>query len=277
MNILKKSKIAHKSLCLLLLALFAGNVDAAQVRSVLDTYNSIEGVSKVKTMKALLELLNNDACCKKIVNTAAEQKFKKSDPQLKTFISSLVYTINNDAVNREKAAEALRKIIFSQPNKIARENLFLHSAAHYSTSLIKTEADYVDYWNRLSDKDKKNKKVHTVFGDERSQDIFSDSLKSILSNNAEINFTGTQIIINIPLENIRKNVTSIQEFYKITDCKTEAKRGDIYTVEPKKTSNYEIICYINIDPQTGLIKAPKPDNKIDGQSGSCYPQKKNTN
>ena len=234
MNILKKGKIAKKGLWLLLLALFAGNVDAAQLRPAIDTYNSINGVTKIKSMTALLSLLSNKIDCEKIVNAAAGHQVNRNSTKLKELISNLVYTINNDAVNRKNAVDILHKIIFSAANDVARNNIFNHSAQHFNGSTINTIADF----KRL------NKPRHTVLTNYNCLNVFARTINSLKTNinNTSLSFTqGGQLKITVPVQDIYTYQPEIVDFKRIDDNHYIDKYNDRGAI-----NNFSIQCYMNI-------------------------------
>lgn len=261
MSIVKKlgNKRVTKKILWLLLACFAGNVDAAQVRSVLDTYNSIKGVQKAQAISTILKYLSNQIACNKMVTNASQ-----SDGQLKQLIENLINTINGgNSKDAKDAATILYKVIDSSINEQAMDNHYLHSASHFKDESVNTAnalkymlGNAKDSHTRL-----KNYEYDTIFSKVMSSDVLINQSTDItFLKNVGGNNNANQIKIIVPIHLVCE-FPKIQELY--------GEKRDIKDSQAKK---YKIQCMINITAN-GLVQKKAANVNADGRSGSLYPIK----
>ena len=247
----RATKTKNGFLGLLLLACFAGNADAAQVRAVIETYNSIHGVKKTQTISSILKYLNKQVACDNMVINASQ-----ANGQLGNLIDSLVNTINyGNKTDAECAAEILHKIIFSEPNSAGRRNHKLHASLHFAENKSNT-------FNALEIDTGKKKVRHTVLQNYHYNQIFGRVLRHLTDEQTTILFENGQLKINMPLHYVCNNPI----IYEVDS--REFVRG----LEARK--QYTMYCSINVD-NNGLIRGRGADTPrerdADGDSGSCYP------
>lgn len=281
MNILKKSKIAHKSLCLLLLALFAGNVDANAVNLNKTLEPKIESaILKVAQQRTFtISTINQIASILKHKQDKEQQpaydlfvKAAKGE-KLARFISTLVNSIRDENCNcdaRERAAHTLRMIIFSEQNKDALANFQEHSVLHYMDGGIKNlrAVKFITGDNEL-------KTQHTKLTNYTFQYVFDNFFSSniLMSKDVDVEFRVLQNNDNEYKLDIRAPLLKI--------CNTKDKHPEIQELtnkDPKEIYNpstkYFMHCMINV-VNDGTIKKQKDMKKpFDGKSGSCFPETK---